>query len=126
MVASSQEVVQHGTLQRRGCSRCLNCQTTVLGNGREFGPKSRDVFHAKLSKGRQDRMLFVDQTSSCQFLNISLQFEILFCIQDQEDSRLRYFVESLIEKYPNVDAKVSIPDLTSSLKSPSWLSSEFA
>ncbi|TRY70812.1 hypothetical protein TCAL_10005 [Tigriopus californicus] len=34
------------------------------------------------------------------------KFEILFCIQDQEDSRLRYFVESLIEKYPDVDAKV--------------------
>ena len=35
------------------------------------------------------------------------QYELLFCIQDEEDSRLRMYVESLRAKYPKVDCQVS-------------------
>ena len=39
-------------------------------------------------------------------LHLSFQYEVLFCIQEEEDSRLRMYVESLKTKFPNVDCKV--------------------
>lgn len=34
------------------------------------------------------------------------KYEILFCVQETEDSRLRMYVDSLIQKYPSVQSKV--------------------
>ena len=38
---------------------------------------------------------------------LSFQFELLFCIQEEDDSRLRMYVDSLRAKYPKVDCQVS-------------------
>ena len=37
------------------------------------------------------------------------QYEILFCVQDADDPRLRMYVEGLRAKFPNVDCSVRIP-----------------
>ena len=36
----------------------------------------------------------------------AFQFELLFCIQEEDDSRLRMYVESLRSKFPKVDCQV--------------------
>lgn len=37
----------------------------------------------------------------------SLQFEILFCVQDKNDPAITV-VDKLMEKYPNVDARLFV------------------
>lgn len=34
------------------------------------------------------------------------KYELIFCIQESDDSRLKMYVDSLINKYPTVDSKV--------------------
>ncbi len=36
----------------------------------------------------------------------SFQYEVLFCIQEDDDTRLRMYVESLRAKFPGVDCSV--------------------
>ena len=54
----------------------------------------------------------VDSVDSSLFQNLETfftldypKYEIIFCIQDPDDSRLRMYVESLRSKYPNVDSQ---------------------
>ena len=35
------------------------------------------------------------------------KYEIIFCVQETDDSRLRMYVDSLVHKYPSVQSKVS-------------------
>ena len=35
------------------------------------------------------------------------KYELIFCIQEQDDSRLKMYVDSLRNKYPMVQAKVN-------------------
>ena len=43
---------------------------------------------------------------SVSFFLRGFQFELLFCIQEEDDSRLRMYVESLRAKFPKVDCQV--------------------
>ena len=36
------------------------------------------------------------------------KYEIIFCVQDSEDTRLKMYIESLKLKYPTIQSKVSI------------------
>ena len=40
------------------------------------------------------------------------KYELIFCIQEKDDSRLKMYVDSLRNKYPMVQAKVNYYDVS--------------
>ena len=49
--------------------------------------------------------LKLDEKSD-QLPYLQFQYEILFCVQEEDDVRLRMYVDSLRSKFPNVDCQV--------------------
>ena len=43
------------------------------------------------------------------------KYELIFCIQEKDDSRLKMYVDSLRNKYPMVQAKVNYYDVSIAL-----------
>lgn len=44
------------------------------------------------------------------------KYEVIFCIQETDDSRLKMYVDSLINKYPTIQSKVKLYYLQLSIK----------
>ena len=51
--------------------------------------------------------LFYLELLEINTLNMIFQYEIIFCIEDENDNQLRLYINSLKSKYPHVDTQVN-------------------
>ena len=80
---------------------------TPLFCGRfKFATESGNILHTEVSKGMAKSAYLRFRVYNS---HPHLQFEILFCLQEDADNRLMATIQILMKKFPSIPCRVSFP-----------------